>query len=227
MRVAITRMLPEANATAARVRDLGHEALLAPLLSVEPREFDTNLAGAQALFFTSTTGVRAFAQATTNRNARVLAVGDTTADAARAAGFDDVTSASGDVIALAALAQVTLDPQAGPLIHIAGAQVAGDLVAKLKAAGFDAEWRVGYEAVATAALPAAFEQNPEIVLFHSARAAAAFVALGAPNSADMVAACFSEAVAEAAMRAPWKRVIVAPKPREEALLAAALTREGA
>jgi len=227
MRVAITRMLPEAHATAARVRALGHEALLAPLLSVEARAFDTNVGGVQALFFTSTTGVRAFAQATGDRDARVLAVGDTTAEAARAAGFADVTSADGDVIALVALAAHSLDPKAGPLVHVAGAQVAGDLVSRLKAAGFVAEWRVGYEAVAATTLPAAFAQNPNIVLFHSARAADALVALGAPRSGEMIAGCFSQTVADAAGRVPWKRIIVAPKPREEALLAAALTRGGA
>lgn len=223
MRVVVTRMLPEANATAERVRAMGHEALLAPLLRVEPRAFDTKLSDVQALFFTSTTGVRAFTQATPDRSPHVLAVGDTTAEAARAAGFADVTSADGDVIALADLAQRTLDPKAGPLVHVAGAQVAGDLVNRLRDAGFKAEWRVGYEAVAASSLPAAFVQNPEIILFHSARAADAFVALGAPRSTEMIAGCFSQAVADAAGRVPWKRIIVAPKPREEALLNAALT----
>ena len=223
MRVVVTRMMPEGAATAERVRALGHEALLAPMLSVEPRTFDTNFDGVQALFFTSTTGVRAFVHATPNRNVRVLAVGDTTAEAARAAGFVDVTSADGDVIALADLARRTLDPKAGAVVHVAGAQVAGDLVNQLRAAGFEADWRVGYEAVATSALPEAFAQNPEIVLFHSARAADAFVAVGAPRSAEMIAGCFSQAVADAAGRVPWKRIIVAPKPREEALLAATLT----
>lgn len=223
MRVAITRMMPEGAATAERVRALGHEVLLAPLLSVEPRAFDTNLDGVQALFFTSTTGVRAFVHATPDRSARVMAVGDTTADAALAAGFADVTSADGDVIALAALATRTLDPKAGPVVHVAGAQVAGDLVNQLRATGFEADWRVGYEAIAAATLPDAFARNPDIVLFHSARAAEAFVALGAPRSAEMIAGCFSQAVADAAARVPWKRIIVAPKPREEALLGATLT----
>jgi uroporphyrinogen-III synthase len=216
-------MLPEAHATAERVRAMGHEALLAPMLSVEPRAFDTNVAVVQALFFTSTTGVRAFVQATSDRSARVLAVGDTTADAARDAGFGDVASADGDVNALAELAERTLDPKAGPVVHVAGAQVAGDLVNQLRAAGFNADWRVAYEAIAASTLPAAFAQNPDLVLFHSARAADAFLALGAPRSAEMTAGCFSQAVADAAGRVPWKRIIVAPKPREEALLAATLT----
>lgn len=227
MRVVVTRMMPEGAATAERVRALGHEALLAPMLSVEPRAFDTNFDDVQALFFTSTTGVRAFVHATSNRNVRVMAVGDTTAEAATAAGFADVTSADGDVIALAALATNTLDPKAGPVVHVAGAQVAGDLVNQLRAAGFEADWRVGYEAIATATLPDAFTQNPDMVLFHSARAADAFVALGAPRSTEMIAGCFSQAVVDAAGRVPWRRIIVAPKPREEALLAATLTHAGA
>jgi uroporphyrinogen-III synthase len=104
MRVAITRAMPEAEITAQRVRELGAEPVIAPLLTIVPCGYDTNTEDAQAIIFTSINGVRAF-PATREARARILAVGDATADAARAAGFLDVRSADGDVDALAALAE--------------------------------------------------------------------------------------------------------------------------
>jgi uroporphyrinogen-III synthase len=65
-------------------------------------------------------------------------------------------------------------------------------------------------------------QPLDIVLFHSARAAEAFMQLGAPNADKLTAACMSEAVAQAAGKSRWARIIVSPAPREDALLRAAL-----
>lgn len=222
LRIAITRGQPEADKTAARVRERGAEPVLAPLLTIEPRPFDTSITDAQALLFTSSNGVHGFAAQTQARDIAALAVGESTAAAARAAGFADVRSADGDVVALARLVQTELDPHAGPLLHISGRHIAGDLAQSLRTAGFQIERRVAYEAVAAAELPAAFAGPLDIVLFHSARAAEIFVQLGAPNAHRLRAACFSQAVANAAKAAPWAALTVAKAPREEALLDAAL-----
>ena len=218
MRVAITRAAPENLRTAERVRARGGEAVLAPLLTIVPCGYDTNTDDAQAIIFTSSSGVRAFPDVRGARARIVLAVGDVTAEAARDAGFTDVRSADGDVESLAALAHTSLDPAKGKLIHIAGDHVAGDLSGALQAAGFVVERRLAYASVAAAALPDAFNAPLDAVTFHSARAADTFVALGAPGAAQLTAACFSQNVADAAATAPWRRLIVSPAPRDEALL---------
>lgn len=220
LRVAITRAEPEASRTAARVRARGAEAVVAPLLTIVPCGYDTSTEGAQAIIFTSTNGVRAFPDVGGARDRIVLAVGDATAEAAREAGFSDVRSADGDVVALAALAKATLDPAKGKLVHIAGDHVAGDLGGDLRAAGFSVERRLAYASVAASELPAALRQPLDVVLFHSARAAETFVALGAPNASELTAGCLSAAVAQAAGKTSWKRIITAPRPREEDLLTA-------
>lgn len=223
LRVAITRAEPEASASAARVRAMGAEPILAPLLSIEPVRFDTNMSGVQALVFTSSNGVRAFAAASGDRGHPVLAVGDATAEAARSAGFTDVRSADGDVTALAALAQTKLNPRAGKVLHISGAHVAGDLAGALSHAGFEADHRIAYEARAASSLPMALRGPVDVVLFHSARAAETYLALGAPDSERRIAACLSPAVAAVAGQTAWARLIVAPRPRENDLLKAALS----
>jgi uroporphyrinogen-III synthase len=218
MRVAITRAAPDNARTAERVRERGGEPVLAPLLSIVPCGYDTNTDDAQAIIFTSSNGVRAFPDVVGARDRIVLTVGDATAEAARDAGFKDVRSADGDVESLAALAHTSLDPAKGKLIHIAGDHVAGDLAGALRAAGFVVERRFAYASVAAAALPDAFKAPLDAVTFHSARAAETFVALGAPGATQLTAACFSQNVADAASAAPWRRLIVSPAPRDEALL---------
>jgi uroporphyrinogen-III synthase len=222
LRVAITRALPEAEATAARVRERGAEPILTPLLTIVPCGYDTSLEGAQALAFTSSNGVRAFPDVRGAQELQVLAVGDATADAARKAGFANVHTAAGDVDSLAALAMARLDPKAGKVLHIGGAHVAGDLAGQLAAAGFAVERRIAYAAVAASTLPEAFSGPLDLVLFHSARAAETFLALGAPRSETLVAGCISPAVARAAAAIAWKRIVTAPAPREDALLDATL-----
>jgi uroporphyrinogen-III synthase len=129
-----------------------------------------------------------------------------------------VRSAGGDVRALAALANGSLQPKAGALLYLSGADVAADLVSWLHAAGFQATRRIIYEARVVAALPAAYAGPLDIIMFHSARAARAFSRFGAPNSKQLVAACLSQAVADAAeASARWKRLAVASAPHEEAL----------
>lgn len=221
-RVAITRALPEAERTGERVRALGAEPVIAPLLTIVPCAYNTTVEGAQALIFTSSNGVRAFPDVRGARGCVVLAVGEATAEAARAAGLLDVRAAAGDVASLAALAQRELDPRGGKLIHIGGEHLAGDLAGQLRTAGFRVERRLAYSAHAAIALPAAFSGPLDIVLFHSARAAETFVSLGAPGAAQLTAGCIGAAVAEAAGKAPWRRVIVSPAPREDVFLAAAL-----
>lgn len=222
LRVAITRAEPEASRTAARVRARGAEAIVAPLIAIVPCGYDTNTEGAQAIIFTSTNGVRAFPDARGARDRLVLTVGDATAEAAREAGFNDVRSADGDVNALVALAKRELDPARGKLIHIAGDHVAGDLGGELRTAGFSVERRLAYASVAAAPLPPALNGPLDIVLFHSPRAAQRFIELGAPNAANLVAGCMSAAIAEAAGKVSWRRIITAPRPREDDLLAATL-----
>ena len=96
--VWITRAEPGASATAARVRALGWEAVVAPLIEIHPLEPKIDLAGVGALAFTSAAGGRRLRRASpAERRLPVFAVGEATARAAREAGFAEVVSADGDM----------------------------------------------------------------------------------------------------------------------------------
>jgi uroporphyrinogen-III synthase len=229
MRVLVTRAAPECHDTARRVSELGHEAIVSPVLEIEPTPFSFDATDVQALAFTSAAGVRAFAHSVAERNLTVLAVGEATADAARQERFTDVRIGAGAASGLVTLAR-ELDASAGVIVHISGEDIASDVVNDLCAAGFTAKRVVAYRAAFAKSLaPYALEllrhENAEAaILFHSARGAEAFIALahaaGVQHSGAMFGAmCLSARVAEAAKAFGFKEIRVAAGPRETSLLA--------
>jgi uroporphyrinogen-III synthase len=225
VRVVITRAEPGASETRARIVALGHEALLAPALRIEPIPGAPPVAGVQAVLFTSSNGARLFASLSPARPP-AYCVGDATAEAARAAGFAEVQSADGDLHALAALVRARLDPRGGRLLHAAGADLAGDLAALLRASGYDVAVHACYRAVESGDLPddvtaALAGGRVDAVLFHSARGASAFVKQVKARDAlaRIDAVCLSRAVEKAATVVPWRRVLTADSPNESAMLA--------
>ncbi|MGE4219757.1 MAG: uroporphyrinogen-III synthase, partial [Alphaproteobacteria bacterium] len=229
--VIVTRPRPDAEALIKALEERGIDTVAAPLLDILPEDGPApDLGGVQALLFTSANGVRAFAARSAIRIHPVLAVGDATAAAARAAGFADVKSAGGNVDDLARLAIRQFDPNSGDLLHVAGTDVAGDLAGALSAAGFSMRRAVLYSARAAATLPepaalALRTGRADAILFFSPRTAGSFVTLARDAGLGdacrrLGAVCLSDAVAAAAQGLPWREVAVAEAPTQAALLAA-------
>ena len=218
MRVWITRAEPEASVTAERVRTLGHEPVVAPLLTVQPVGEAPDLSGVAALAFTSRNGVRAFAALSPERSLPVFAVGDATADAAREAGFVEVASASGDVAALAELIAARKDELDGEVLYPAPEEPAGDLYGPLAGRGVAMRVEVVYRTAPTelAAIPAGIDA----VLIHSPKAARQLAEIPAIQAAapSMAAICISVAAAEPLQGLGFAEIPVSPAPNEAALL---------
>ena len=179
---------------------------------------------------TSANGLRAFARLDARRDLPVFAVGDASAAAARALGFDTVVSAAGDVADLAALVTARLDAAGGALLHPAAGKLAGDLQGTLAAAGFTVLRAVLYDAVPAKRLSrdctrALTEGAIDAVTFFSPRTAAAFVGLVEAAALSracrkIVALCLSEAVAAQLSGLSWARIVIAPRPGLAAFMAA-------
>jgi uroporphyrinogen-III synthase len=160
MRLLVTRPEPEATRTAKRLRDLGHEPVIAPMLTTSFLDPAMPAIDPAAILLTSLNGVRALVRWPLPEDwfARpVLAVGDRTAEAAREAGFRDVRSADGDGEALATLAIATLDPARGQLLYPAATDRAGDWPDRLTAAGFRVRLVEAYRMDPVVRLPASVE----------------------------------------------------------------------
>ena len=156
-------------------------------------------------------------------------VGAATAAAARESGLATIFEADGDVVSLAAVIAAKVRAFSGPIIHIAGARRAGDLIALLKQHGVKADRVVAYETEEAAALPAPAreaieaEDNLSVALF-SPRTAHLFLSLVAEaNLTERLtrhrAACLSEPVAEIAGAANWADIGIADNRTSDAMIA--------
>lgn len=221
-KIWITRAQPGADATASRVRALGHEPLVAPLLDVQPvGGGEIDLTGVGALAFTSANGVRAFADLSTVRTLKVFAVGAATAAAAKSAGFRQVLSADGDVEALAEGILGRQREIMGLVLHPGAAEPAGDLVGLLNAQGVAARGLVLYDTAPVAFTDAQLAElaGVEVALLHSPKAALALAELLKTHPMPQLKVLgLSQAVIKPLAKAKIAHMAFAPFPLEAALL---------
>ena len=232
MRVLITRPEREATTLATALGQRGHSAVIAPLFRLAllhpPNDFAMALAACQAVLLTSANGARALAEASEQRSKPVFAVGDTTAATAEGLGFTSVTPASGDGAALAELVRQRLDPKAGPLVHVSGVDVTGEIARDLAGGGFEVRRFALYEAREAEKLPdsaraALSARALDAVTFFSPRASALFARL--VTEAGLADACrgvsavaISPAAAEPLANLPFRSTVAAPRPTRQAVL---------
>lgn len=221
-RIWITRTQPGADVTAERVRAMGHDAIVFPLLAVRPvDDVEIDLSGVSALAFTSANGVRAFSERSGERRLKVFAVGAATAQAARAAGFGTVLSADGDVEALAEGIAARRNELRGAVLHPGAAEPAGDLAGALEKHGVPARRLILYETGPVKLAPdkAATLVQADAALLHSPRAAKALAALLKAHPApNMRALGLSKAVIKPLARTQLAAKAYPPFPLEAALL---------
>jgi uroporphyrinogen-III synthase len=236
--VLVTRPHPDNEATAAALRAQGFDVLLAPMLRFEPVAFsDDAELRCGAVIVSSANALRAIESSPAVDRLLPLplfAVGERTAQAARAAGFRDVSVAAGDAPALrdlvvAAARSKTLK-KADTLLYLAGADLAGDLAGELGERGFSVVTWTTYRMIPVERLPRevcdAFAANRiEAVLHYSRRSARAFLeavrAAGLEISALALAqCCISEPVASILRDVGARQVPVAREPNENGLFEA-------
>jgi uroporphyrinogen-III synthase len=226
--VLITRPEPGASETAKRVSALGLRPVMAPVLEI--RILSTRLPPAarlQAIVMASGNAIPAVPS--NYHRLPLLAVGNTTDSRARAAGFSRVTSADGDARALAALAYRTCDIHGAPLLLATGRNQGAVLAADLRGRGFRVIRRAVYAAMPVPALPDVARQALEggdvtAALFFSAETARHCVQLirrarlhEAVRTVDALA--IGQPAAMALKVLPWRRIRVAARPTQDAMLA--------
>lgn len=219
--VLVTRAQPAAQRTANAVAARGWQPVVVPLLAIESVPAiplpDEDWA---AVVLTSANALPALAPFW---HLPLYTVGDATAEAARAAGHENVRSARGDVHDLARL--LMRDPPDGPVLHLSGEQVAADLAELLMDTDIVVHRHVAYRAVAATALPDDVRDllatsRLAASLFFSPRGAATFAQLAAGLDVRPVRAlCLSANVANALADLAFARVDVAAAPTQDDLLA--------
>lgn len=233
MRLLVTRPEPDAQSQAARLRELGHEAILAPLFSLEfldpgPLPLDS----VQALIATSRNALRALEgreEFADLLSLPLFAVGAATARLARDLGFKSVTQGLGTAEKLVPVIEKACSPDAGTLLHPAGEKLAWDMKSALERAGFKVHQPVLYRSNAAERLPddaaeAINAGNLDGVILMSPDTARTYLALIEAGGLTKKAAkpayfCLSANVAAALDPLPGASVLVAASPTQDDLLA--------
>lgn len=229
MRLLVTRPEPEARRSADTLRGLGHDVLVAQLMTPEPLPPpDLGALDPAGWIFTSAQAPR-LVTAWPGLSARhqtlpVFAVGAQTAATARASGFRDVHAADGDAAALAEAIRAGFPPAAGPLLYAAGRDRASHFDDDLRGAGFAVSTVETYamraaETLPDAAATALREKAIDGALFYSRRTAVIFMDIVAraglrESIAELRCFALSEAVAAVL---PRESTIVASAPDEASL----------
>ncbi len=218
----------EAERTARRLRALGHEAVIAPVLDVRPTgrplpagRFDGLVAASARVFAARPTLPEAWLAHP------FFAVGRQTAEAARTAGFGDVRTGAGGGAALAALVVLTL-PRPARLLCLVGRDRKPVLEAALREAGFAVVTAEVYAAAPVEhwpgeALHALAAGSVDAALHYSRRSAALALRTGAaaglvPELLRLRHVCLSDDCAKPLRDAGAERIDIAGEPEETALL---------
>ena len=231
MRVLVTRPQHSGERTAKRLRELGHEPILLPL-SHPVHDANAALRGLSttkgSIAITSAETIRALtahdAELAVHLARPLFAVGDATAEEARAIGFSSVTASGGSG---AELAETIAKKASGPVLYLAGSPRAETFEKRASEIGLRitvAEcYRMEPTPIAPQALDTIFEQRPDAILFFSRHTAEDFFRAAEPqmrpDQADGIRLlCLSKSVAEVVPASLQGAVSIAAMPEERSLL---------
>jgi uroporphyrinogen-III synthase len=208
-RILILRPQPGADATVAKARRLGLDAIAVPLFEVEAVAWSPpEAASFDGLLLTSANAVRMGGEGLNElRGLKTYAIGKATAEAAREAGFD--IAATGDAGVDRLLGSIEPDLK---LLHLCGEDRREPVGARQQLTAVTV-----YRARPLA--PDLTAAKDSVALMHSPRAGRRFVELVSDRATISVAA-ISEAAAEAVGKG-WRTVETADQPSDDALLALA------
>jgi len=230
MRLLVTRPEPDNARTAAILRAKGHDVVLSPMLRIEAiADAELGAPPWAGVLLTSANGARALAAHPRRAELLalpVIAVGRTSADVARAAGFADVASADGDADELVRLAAARFAGSRARLLYPAGEDRSRDLAGALSMQGIAVHTAVVYRAASarefsSEARAALIEGRVDGVLHFSRRSVESYLACGHAMLREALAPmqyCLSERAAEPLRSHGAVRIAVAAQPDEASLL---------
>jgi uroporphyrinogen-III synthase len=232
MRVLVTRGRAAAARTAEKLAAMGHDAIVSPVLEIAATDavwpsgiIDALIAtSAQAFEFLKADDERPPPE--TRRLLPLFLVGERTAAAARAGGFEGpaVLALDGKDLARQILERPSLPKR---MLYLAGHDRKNDLEDRLGTSGLKIDVLETYEARAAASLAPEVVGGPgagglDAVLHYSRRSAAIFLDLATSAGLDagsLLHMAISEDAATPLRDAHLARIAVAAEPRERSVLA--------
>lgn len=227
MRLLMTRPEPDASLSAERLRTLGHDVLISPVMTVNFSNKSLSWQPGTDLVVTSRNGVRALAKHAHDEmreSALLYTVGDATAALAREAGFLNILSASGSVDDLIDL---IAGKKPAKLLYICGRERKEKLETKLNEIGITLDLAESYHAdfakeFTQQAQKALQDQTIDGILLYSNRSAEALKKLMnnklvSQVTNDMTYFCLAKDISYVLDSIIGIKVVIADHPNEQSL----------
>ena len=228
MRVLVTRPIKDGTRTIERLKEEGIEAVLAPVTAIVGTRNAVPHATFDAILISSANAIRHLPDNARGQliNVPTFCVGEKTASVARDAGFLSVTTGGGDGRALVSLVVSKFQAPAS-LLYLTGTPRKPFIEDGLKTKGFNPSVVELYQTVLIDHWPGAARLEVETCDngLHFSRASVEALLKAAENTglSDFLHGlnhlCLSADVAEPLRQAGCTKLIIAPKPTEEDLLA--------
>jgi Uroporphyrinogen-III synthase len=229
MRILVTRPAHDAQRTAEKLIAMGHEPVVAPVMTISPTDIPAPAQSFDNIIVTSANGAARLADLPGWQDRTIYAVGPRTADAILEYGAPhDLRIAAGDAVSIIAMVKAE-QPRQISILHVTGVNHKAEPDRSLRAAGYEVFTWTAYEAAAASSLPETARQalqgkRLDAAIHYSRRSVETLVSL--VTAAGMLEAfstlrhfCLSDDIAEPLKALNIKTIAASSDPSEAALLA--------
>ena len=181
MHVLLTRPLEDCSEMILKFKSLGNQVSHLPLLSIEKIEYEQiNFLNYKGIIFTSTNAIKFLDLQQIDKKILCFCVGAATEKKAKAAGFQNIIAAEGNVENLKEMILKNLDQNNGKLIYVSGETITIDLDKQLLKEGYSIKRIINYRAIHNKIFDQRFVNElklniPEIVYVYSQNSALSFL----------------------------------------------------
>ena len=229
MHILLTRPLDDCSEMILRFKSLGHQVSHLPLLNVDKTNYnEINFSEFKGLIFTSGNAVKFLDIKKIDKKVLCFCVGNATEKKARAAGFQNVITAEGNVENLKELILQNFDKKNGKLIYVSGETISIDLDQQLIKEGYDIKRIINYRTYHNEKFDKNFVKTlnaniPDIVYIYSTNSALSFLNFIKLNQSESLwmntnLMCIGEKTSSILNEIKWKKIFLFNSGEEEFLL---------
>ena len=229
MHVLLTRPLEDCSEMILKFKSLGNQVSHLPLLSIEKIEYEQiNFLNYKGIIFTSTNAIKFLDLKQIDKKILCFCVGAATEKKAKAAGFQNIIAAEGNVENLKEMILKNLDQNNGKLIYVSGETITIDLDKQLLKEGYSIKRIINYRAIHNKIFDQRFVNElklniPEIVYVYSQNSALSllnFIKMHQSESLWMNTnlMCIGEKTSSILNEIKWKKIFLFNPGEEEFLI---------
>ena len=229
MHILFTRPLEDSHEMILKFQSLGHNVSHLPLIEIEGIKVNlVNFSDFKGIIFTSSNAIKYLDIKNIDKKINCFCVGTATEKKARAAGFQNVFAAEGNVDNLKELILRNFDISKGKLLYVSGEIISNNLDEQLISKGYSVERVINYKANPIIKYDENFIENlkskmPEIVYIYSQNSAINFLKVIKNYQLETLwmntnLMCIGEKASSILNEIKWKKIFLFNPGEEEFLL---------